>query len=206
MDKHYLLELHQKGIPIPKTLIVKNCDVAQLDFGQFLTKNKLTQCVIKPCIGGGSDDVQRFLNNAEVLAQQENLKAIFREKDMMIQEYLPEVATLGELSLMYFNKVFSHAVIKRPRLGDFKNSPYVAGTTLSASPTENVRSVADKIIGSVQSELLYARVDLVERNNGDVLLMELELIDPVMFLDYSVSSVNMFGEAILGKLEAASTQ
>lgn len=200
MDKHYLLELHQAGISIPKTFFIEKSDIAHLDMGQFMKEQSVTQCVIKPCISASSTDTLRFLSQADVVAQQDKIKHVFRDRDMIVQEYLSEVTSLGEWSLFYFNKVYSHGVLKLPLAGDFKIIPEDGSPIKGATPPESVESMAHRALSYIQSKLLYARVDLIQRENGEVVLMELELIEPSLYLGCSDGAAKTFADAILDTL------
>jgi glutathione synthase/RimK-type ligase-like ATP-grasp enzyme len=100
---------------------------------------------------------------------------------LMIQEYLPEIETDGEWSLMYFHGVFSHAVRKRARSGDFRVQSDFGGTTEIATPPRKFLKIAHEALELLPSRPVFARVDMVERGSSP-LLMELELIEPELFL------------------------
>jgi glutathione synthase/RimK-type ligase-like ATP-grasp enzyme len=119
--------------------------------------------------------------------------------DGMVQEFIPEVQTAGEWSLIFFGGAFSHAVLKRPRAGDFRVQAELGGTAVLAEPPGALLDGARKVLALVEEPLLFARVDGVERNGG-FLLMELELIEPQLFLGADVGAPARFADAIVAVL------
>jgi hypothetical protein len=107
----------------------------------------------------------------------------------------------GEWSLIFLGGAFSHAVRKRPAPGDFRVQQHFGGRTVSESPPHDLRSAAHAAIAAVREPLLYARVDLV-RHEGSPCLVELELIEPILFLGFDPGAPRRFAEAIAGRLLA----
>ena len=98
-----------------------------------------------------------------------------------MQAFVPEVESRGEISLVYLDGTFSHAVRKRPASGDFRVQRDFGGSLEAMTPSEPVLAFGDGVLAAVTRPWLYARVDLVEAGGGPV-LMELELIEPDLFL------------------------
>lgn len=116
--------------------------------------------------------------------------------DVIVQSFVPEIATVGEWSLIYFDGVFSHAVQKLPKNGDFRVQEELGGSALPATPTAAMLHVAERALRSL--DVLYARVDMVEAASGP-LLMELELIEPSLFLQSHPDATRRFADAICGR-------
>ena len=112
----------------------------------------------------------------------------------MCQPFLPEIFD-GELSLVYFNKQFSHALLKVPKKGDFRVQEEFGGDIIPYTPDKKVIELGDKIMSSVDDELLYARVDLVPVN-GEYALMELELIEPALYFRTNENAARNFVKAL----------
>jgi glutathione synthase/RimK-type ligase-like ATP-grasp enzyme len=112
----------------------------------------------------------------------------------MCQPFLPQIAD-GEISLIYFNKQFSHALLKVPKAGEFRVQEEFGGAIIALKPDEKLLAVGDKIISAVSDDLLYARVDLVPYEN-DFALMELELIEPALYFRTDVTAVDNFSKAL----------
>jgi hypothetical protein len=113
------------------------------------------------------------------------------------------IATEGEWSLIFFAGTFSHAVIKRPKPGDFRVQNDFGGTAQLADPPAHVLESAVSVVGAVDSAL-YARVDGVVEE-GHFRLMELELIEPMLFLADHSQAPRRFAAAISDALAARTT-
>jgi glutathione synthase/RimK-type ligase-like ATP-grasp enzyme len=121
--------------------------------------------IIKPTVAGGSLGLRRAEKGEPV------------EPGFMAQPFIPDVVNAGELSLVFFDGEFSHAVRKTPADGDIRVQPEHGGTVEAAEPTADELSAAERVLAAADRELLYARVDFV----GDTLLIELEAIEPRFF-------------------------
>ena len=119
--------------------------------------------------------------------------------DIILQEFVSEVLANGEWSLIFFDRVFSHAVKKLPKSGDFRVQEELGGASTAMLPPQHVLEAADRALGHVADQLLYARVDMVERENG-VALMELELIEPSLFLVKDAVAARRFASAIAARI------
>jgi glutathione synthase/RimK-type ligase-like ATP-grasp enzyme len=115
------------------------------------------------------------------------------DQEMLVQPFIDEVVTAGEWSLIFFRGAFSHAVIKRARSGDFRVQHDFGGTWEPAQPDAALIEQAQEILQTIEEPWLYARVDGVVRD-GRLLLMELEMTEPSLFLD--IASAARFAAAI----------
>ena len=115
----------------------------------------------------------------------------------MVQPLVDEVRETGEWSLLFYGGQFSHAVLKRPAAGDYRVQWEFGGSAVSAVAPAHLIAGAERVLAAAPGDLLYARVDGVERN-GQLVLMELELIEPHLFLGWD--------ERAAGRLAAAVTR
>ncbi|HEY0607381.1 MAG TPA: hypothetical protein VGD58_30970 [Herpetosiphonaceae bacterium] len=196
-DKHYLQDLAAQGVAIPRTIWIEPESPADLE--TILREHDLADVVIKPTISLSAYQTWRIAAD-EARAHQEAFAELAAERGMMIQAFIPEVTTSGELSLMFFGKVYSHAVYKRPRKDDFRVQADFGGTREIASPPQSVIAQAQAIVDLIDEPLLFARVDGIEVD-GRLVLMELELIDPLLFFSYDPAAAQRFAEAIAQALE-----
>src|SRR5690606_32630172 len=104
------------------------------------------------------------------------------------QPFVPEVAEVGEYSLLFFNGQFSHAVLKTPAQSDFRVQHYFGGTIREIQPGEAMLNSAQRLMDTFGRDTLYGRVDGVEID-GVFHLMELELIEPYLFLALSEQAI-----------------
>jgi hypothetical protein len=116
-----------------------------------------------------------------------------------VQPFLPEIQSGGELSMLFFDGVFSHAVCKRPKDGDYRVQFQYGGTTSSVEVSDALIAQGRVCVGAAPSLPVYARVDGVVRD-GQFLLMELEVFEPLMFLAREPAAPLRFAHAIAGRL------
>jgi len=114
----------------------------------------------------------------------------------LIQPFLPSIESDGEISLIYLGGAFSHAIRKRPQPGDFRVQPEYAGIITPHAPAADEREAADSILAAVDEDLLYARVDLVRGLAGAPALMELELVEPDLYLEHDPGGGRAFAAAV----------
>jgi len=197
MEKTYLRELAARGVAIPKTEWLEVGDATPLL--EIMQRNGFEHAVIKPTISATAHMTFRT-SLATAQHDQAGLDEVLRFSGAMIQEFVAEIVTKGEWSLIFFDKKFSHAVLKQPRADDFRVQHDFGGTARLASPPAALIAQAQRLVGMIASPLLYARVDGVERE-GRLLLIELELIEPQLFLSFSSAARLRFAEAISGLVQ-----
>jgi hypothetical protein len=180
LDKRYLRELGKRGATIPLTTWVDR-GVAP-DLGALMDARGLDEVVVKPIVSLSAWETHRIPRAAAEGAQPE-LARLCAERDVMIQELIPEVETAGELSFVFLDGAYSHAVRKRPKPGDFRVQEDFGGTREAAHPDDALIAQAAAIVATAPGPLLYARLDAVEVG-GTLTLMELELLDPVLFFRF----------------------
>jgi glutathione synthase/RimK-type ligase-like ATP-grasp enzyme len=192
-DKSYLAELDAAGIPSVPTLVSDALDAAALDHAR--ANFAVDTLVVKPPISGGADGTFR-------LTLGDDIPDSVAGQRMMIQPYLPTIAEEGEYSLFYFGGNFSHAIIKRPAAGDFRVQEQYGGYEAAVAPPAAAQDLAQRAFAATASitgtgTLAYARVDILRDGDGVFRLMELELIEPSLFLRFAPDNGAAFAEALL---------
>ena len=119
----------------------------------------------------------------------------------MEQPFIPEIEQVGEYSLIFFNEKLSHAVLKTPAAADFRVQHYYGGTIQTIEPSETLLAAAQALVDRFAKNTLYARVDGVEID-GVFHLMELELIEPYLFLGLSDTAIPNYKAALRKRLLA----
>ena len=187
-DKAYLKELGAKGIPSVQTLEAEALQDADLTSAaeQFGTPN----LVIKPPVSGGAFGTHRTRVGDPIPASE-------RGQRMMIQPFLPSIATEGEYAVILFGGTYSHTVVKRPKSGDFRVQPHLGGSTETCEPPEGGIQLAQAALAAAPAPATYARVDLVRGSDGELQIMELELIEPALFLDVAPHGKDAFADAVI---------
>ena len=123
---------------------------------------------------------------------------------MIIQPLIEEIGTTGEFSLMLFNGEYSHAVVKRPKTGDFRVQEHHGGVTLPCeTPPAGAIDLAQAALAAAPAEAVYARVDIVPNDEGLLRIMELELIEPSLFLNHAPDAGAAFVRSILSAARTA---
>lgn len=177
-NKRYLLELAAHGVPTIPTRLVHGSEL-----GPALAALRGQQVVIKPTISGGAWHTLRGIVGEGAFTQA--LTGLPPEQDYLLQPFVPAVASAGEWSLLYFAGVFSHAVIKRPAPGDYRVQHDFGGSVEPRLPDATPLVAAERVLATVATlgygGHAYARVDGVV-SAGHFLLMELELVEPFLFL------------------------
>jgi hypothetical protein len=200
VDKRYLRDLAEAGIRIIPTLFTEGVtdeDVARAraDFGQ-------KALVLKPAISAGAKNTviwegDRLADCRKGAADVEASPATPPVGPAMIQPFMPSIRSEGEWSLLYFVGQFSHAVLKTPKAGDFRSQPdYDAHLRVLTPPPEALALAQSAIDFIGRDRLLYARVDMVRAADGGFCLMELELIEPDLYLTYDLEASMRFKDAV----------
>ncbi len=193
MDKQYLAELAGGGIRIPSAMFfARGQDAPPLS--QVLSTNGWERAVVKPTISGSA--FSTWVTRPEIAGEHEpDFRAMITRGGVVVQRFEPEIVRRGEWSLIFLGDTFSHGVLKQPKAGDFRVQKEHGGTAEPANPSPALMDAARQVLAMVRHPWLYARVDLVE-SGDDVLLMELEMLEPDLFLRYSRDAPGRFADAI----------
>ena len=192
--KGYLVELARAGVPVvPTSLLERGCAAAAR---RAALAAHGEQVVIKPAISAGARGT--ILARAASAQAAAHLAALTRAGDALVQPYLPAVVD-GEMSLMCFGGVLSHAVRKLPARGDFRVQEEHGGSVVAHEATAAERAVAAAVLEAVPGTAHYARIDLVRGAEGP-LLMEAELIEPELFLGADPAAPERFADVLLAQL------
>ena len=195
-DKRYLQDLEAAGIPLVPTICVGRGERA--DIAALARARGWNEIVVKPTISGGGYRTWRFpLEDAAAYA--EGIEATLSDRGVLVQPFLPEIMHGGELSMLFFDGVYSHAVRKRPKPGDYRVQFQYGGTTESIEVEPSLVAQARACALAAPSLPVYARVDGVVRD-GAFLLMELEIFEPLMFLAQHPEAPERFARAVQGRL------
>ena len=185
-DKVYLEELGEKGVPTIPSHLVEAMDVDALAEARGKWGDDI---VIKPPVSAAATGTHR-------LRAGDPLPADSVGKPIIVQPFLRSVTGEGEYSLMLFDGVFSHAVVKRPRAGDYRVQPHLGGREEPCEAPDGAIDIAKAALAAAPGDPAYARVDLVRGNDGELKIMELELIEPSLWLEHAPDKGESFAAAI----------
>lgn len=195
-DKHYLQEIENAGLNVTPSIFIDQGSSPAL--ATYFDQLHTDQLIIKPCVSGGSKNTFKVTaaNQQEV---SEKLRSLLVEEDFIAQPFLSEIESEGEWSFLFFGGQFSHALLKKAKAGDFRVQHAHGGTIHPEKPAPHLLESAQKYVDQFAKGCLYARVDgtIV---NGQFLLMELELIEPFLFLDTAEGTYEKYYQALLALL------
>lgn len=192
-DKGYLVNLAAAGVPVVPTVRVERG--AEADLASLLDERGWTDAVVKPAVSA-SAFLTRRVRREEAAAAQADFDHLLTLSAALVQPFLPEIQSGGEWSLLFFTGEYSHALLKRPRAGDFRVQSELGGSALAQEPPPELVARARAVLDHIPGPWLYARVDGIEAG-GTFLLMELELIEPSLFLDRDPEAPARFAAAVL---------
>lgn len=192
-DKHYLHDIEKTGLKVTPSIFISQG--THIDLKLYLDKFNGDQIIVKPCVSGGSKNTFK-VTAANVEEVNPKLDLLLQQEDFIIQPFLTEIQEEGEWSFLFFGGKFSHALLKKAKAGDFRVQHALGGTIHPQNPPHHLLEDAQKYVDQFAKDCLYARVD------GTVvaqkfLLMELELIEPFLFLDTFENSYENYYQALL---------
>lgn len=196
MDKRYLRALAAQGVAVPRTVWVEAGDGGDLE--ALLHDHGIGEAVVKPAISLSAHETWRTSLSA-ARGHQDAFARLVSTGSVLVQELVEEVVSRGEISFVFFGGAYSHAVLKRPKEGDFRVQMDFGGSRELWSPPDSLVEQARAVVDLVEEPLVFARVDGIDVG-GQLCLMELELIDPVLFLAFDEQAPRRFAEAISGRL------
>ncbi|MFO7671953.1 MAG: hypothetical protein R6W31_20010 [Bacteroidales bacterium] len=194
MDKHYLEELSDSGINIPPTLFLAKGETGTLAQKVALTQWK--EVILKPVISGVARHTYRFLPE-EAQKYEQSYQTLIKAESMMIQEFQVQVPVRGEVTFMVFDGRFTHAILKKAKEGDFRVQDDFGGTVHHYDPCAEEILFAEKVVERCGYNPLYARVDAIWDNLGNLAVSELELIEPELWFRFYPPAAGLLADAII---------
>jgi glutathione synthase/RimK-type ligase-like ATP-grasp enzyme len=191
--KTYLADLSARGVPTVPTRWGRGLSAADLrGLPELIGADDI---VNKPVVGANADDAYRVTRDAsdELLAA---VAARYLDRDWMAQPFLSAILGEGERSTFHFAGRLSHAIVKRPKPGDFRVQEEHGGLIEPWSPDDDALRVADAVLAALGQPPLQARVDLVRLDDGSLALMELELIEPSLYFRMHEDAPRSFARAV----------
>lgn len=196
-DKRYLAELSRAGAPTVPTELADRLDEEALAF--FRDRFGTADLVVKPPVSASAYRTFRIRAGDPV-------PDVVRGRRMMVQPWLSSITDTGEWSLIFFNGEFSHCVAKVPQAGEFRVQPEHGGIIAVCEPPPGAQEVARAALAAAPSAALYARVDIVVGNCGTLQVMELELIEPALFIAHAPHAAASFAAAVLSAVDRPNEQ
>ena len=193
MDKHYLRDLEERGIHIPESRFIEVGE--QTTLSDLLSETGWANCILKPCVSGTARHTYKL--NAENISEHEDIfQGLIRSEAMMLQPFLNNIVAKGEVSMIVIGGQFTHAVLKVAKGGDFRVQSDFGGSIQNYNPSVAEREFAEKAVAACDPQPVYARVDIVEDNNGQLALIELELIEPELWFRMNPKAAEVLADSL----------
>ncbi len=196
LHKSYIKELQRRGVLTADTMFIPKKSILKLE--EVFERKRFKKIVIKPAISAGAFETH-LVAREEAEIFNPVAARILEYADLMIQDYIEEVETEGEYSLIFFNGEFSHAVIKKAQPGDFRTQPEYGGTIQAVKPSADLIDIAYDINDSLGVDTLYSRVDGI-MSKDEFKLIELEMFEPRLYFAQNEKSVKRFVEAVIERI------
>ena len=191
MDKRYLRQIEAAGFRVPKTVFLNEGREAEL--AEVMHSGGFGEAVVKPTISASAYETRRIKQATR--QQNEWLNAMLTTRPMMVQEFIPEIQSGGEWSLIFAGMEFTHAAHKLPKAGDFRVQEEHGGLHKRGNPPKQALAMAQEILQRFAPEAAYCRVDLVMRGEHAT-LMELELIEPLLHFELAPEAAEVMEEKL----------
>ncbi|MFM8282502.1 MAG: RimK family alpha-L-glutamate ligase [Planctomycetaceae bacterium] len=196
-DKHYLADLERRGIPVVPTRYLPRG--GRLALASLLRTMGWSDAVIKPCVSGGARHTHR-VSPATAAVVGQALAEVAAVEDFMLQPFEAGILATGEDSLIVIDGHVTHAVRKRPRAGDYRVQDDHGGTVAPHTATAEQIALAERAIAGCDPPPAYGRVDIVEAADGSWRVMEVELIEPELWLRFHPPAARALADAIAARM------
>lgn len=193
LDKHYLLDLQKKDLPIVESVFVSK--KTQLNLETISKSKNWKDIVIKPTISGAARHTYH-LKNDEIKKFQDKWLSLTNNEDFMVQEFQKNILSTGEIAVMLFGGEYSHSVLKKAKKGDFRVQDDFGGSVEIINPSLEIIELAKKTVKSLKTMPLYARVDIIFDNGSNPVISELELIEPELWFRFKEESAYKLAEIV----------
>ena len=192
VHKRYLVELAARGVPTVPTALVERGSSTRI--ATLARERSWSRLILKPAVGAASRGTKRFEAHEHDAAQR-HLDLLLAQGDALVQPYLDSVEGHGERALVCIEGELTHAVRKSPRFADGEER-----VSAELPIEKDERALAEQVLALVPQGLLYARVDVARAADGKPRLMELELVEPSLFLRESPRALARLSDALARRL------
>ncbi|MCE7949759.1 MAG: hypothetical protein DYH18_01460 [Xanthomonadales bacterium PRO7] len=203
-DKHYLRDLEKSGVSIVPSVFAEPGEDAAAALAGFLAAHAVDEFVVKPAIGAGSRDAQRYHRGDREAAIAHVHRLLDAGRAVLLQPYLDRVDEHGETALVFFDGKFSHAIRKGPLLKRGEGPTralFAAEHIMPRQPSAAELALAERALAAMPfGALPYARIDLIHAADDSPRLLELELTEPSLFFAHAPGSAERFARALAGRV------
>jgi glutathione synthase/RimK-type ligase-like ATP-grasp enzyme len=191
--KSYLLDLAAAGVPtVPTQVLAKGTtDIS----AELLPAGDI---VVKPAVSIGA--IGSLRTHSDDPLAKASIIDLATSGDVLVQPFIPSVLESGETSMMFARGRLSHSIRKVPAPGEYRVQDHHGGSVRPHQATDEEIAVAHAALAVAPAPLTYARVDVVSTDQGPV-VMELELVEPALFLDADPAAPRTFADALLSVID-----
>ena len=186
IDKRYLFDLEQWGVPIVPTYRSSDANLELLS-RLFPSGKRERMVILKPTVGLGASNSHR-VPLPELDSTLDRLRTSQPQREYLIQPFIEDILTEGEWSFIYFDRKLSHVLLKKPAPDDYRVQGIYGGTVQAAEPAERDRLHAESMLAKLPLDMLYARLDFI-RVAGRLCVIEVELIEPIFSFNLAPESI-----------------
>jgi glutathione synthase/RimK-type ligase-like ATP-grasp enzyme len=195
IDKRYLFDLEEWGVPIIPTWLA-----SEVESGEIIAESLQAQNVIlKPTVGLGASHSHR-VSLHELNEKLASLRASRPDQEYLVQPFIESILSEGEWSFIYFNRELSHVLLKKPAANDYRVQGIYGGTVQPAEPLPEDLSQAEAVVAKLALDVLYVRLDFV-RVGHQLSVIEVELIEPIFSFNLVPESIARLVAATKVKFE-----
>jgi len=199
LDKHYLRDLAARGVPVVPSRFLERGE--SLSLAGLLGETGWSEAVIKPCVSGAARHTYR-VNRATAAAVQRVIDPLLAEESFLLQPFVADVVTNGEDTLVAIAGRVTHGLRKRAKPGDFRVQDDHGGTVHPLEPSVEQVDFAERALAACDEVPAYGRVDLVRLDDGSLAVMELELVEPELWLRLHPPAAEAMATAIAARISA----
>ena len=193
LEKTYLRELEMRGADIVPSRFFDRFDANRV--AACFDSHATGTIVVKPVVGANSDNIF-VLTRPLPAGVIDELGHVFANRPFFVQPFVESVRSEGEYSLFFFGGEYSHAILKKPKRGDFRTQEEHGADILSVQAPAALVEIARRVLGLVNPQPVYVRADFVRDKGERFLLMELELIEPALYFRTDPASARRFASAL----------
>jgi glutathione synthase/RimK-type ligase-like ATP-grasp enzyme len=198
MDKHYLLDLAKKDIPIVESIFIEKGN--GLSLKELHEKNGFNKTVLKPCVSGGGRHTY-LLDESNFQEFEEIFKDLIQTESMILQPFQEQIVTKGEVSHIVIGGKHTHSILKKAKSGDYRVQDDFGGTVHDYKASQEEIAFAEKVAQACEPLPLFARVDVIWDNNDQLVISEVELIEPELWFRKNPEAADLLAAEIKKTLD-----
>ena len=196
LDKKYLIELNKKGINIPTSEVITKNDNINLE--SLFKKYDFNEAIIKPTVSGAARETYR-INKNNFHEYENKFFELKSKEDLIFQEFLSNIISKGEISLIFIGENYTHAVKKIAKEGDFRVQDDHGGSVEVYDASKEEILFAQNCLAKCPILPVYSRVDIIYDNENEISLGEIELIEPELWFRNNKTAAKLLANEISKK-------